>query len=239
MTIIKLFLLSVSGFLMNAGCFAQQAQSNDLAINHNNLLKEKTSDGVYKLIGTYKVIGSSFLFGEKNKGNLFSSEAKAYAIFLSYNTYNQDIEFYSTANPDKPLIKKPGEVDSFFILPSPDLGFTNPLKFIYGALLGSNDKMYFEEIYIGSKFGIYKRYKSDLDYVSGNYIQSELRQFDLSCEYYFTDIEKKTVRKIKPNAASVIKEFKAIKDLSAIVSNDDFSTGTDDAFTKVFTFLNN
>jgi hypothetical protein len=224
--------MSVSGKLLLVGCFLisanvsfGQVANSDLAINHNRLIREKTGDGVYKLIGPYKVVGTSYLFGEKNKGNLFSSAAKAYNIFLSYNTYNQEVEFYSASNPDKPLIKEPG--------------ITNPLKFVYGSMIGSTEKMYYQEVYAGKRFSIYKRYKSDLGYVSSNYIQSELRQFDLAFEYYYTDAEKKTVKKIKANASNVIKEFKGIKDVSSVATNDGFSTTPDLAFINVFEYLNN
>jgi hypothetical protein len=233
----KLFLMS--SLLISAIVSFGQGVNSDLAMNHNRLLREKTSEGVYKMIGPYKVVGTSYLFGEKNKGDLFSTAAKAYNIYLSYNTYNQEVEFYSTSNPDKPLIKEPGEVDSFTILPSAELGITKPLKFIYGSLLNSTEKTYYQEVYAGKRFGIYKRYKSDLGYVSTNYVQSELRQFDLAFDYYYTDIEKKTIKKIKSNASNVIKEFKSIKDVSSVATNDGFSTTPDLAFTKVFEFLNN
>jgi hypothetical protein len=242
----KFIRMSISGKLLLVGCLLfsaiislGQAANSDLALNHNRLIREKTGDGVYKMIGPYKVVGTSYLFGEKNKGNLFSSAEKAYNIFISYNTYNQEIEFYSTSNPDKPLTKEPGEVDSFFILPSTELGIINPLKFTYGSFIGSNEKSYYQEIYAGKKFSIYKKYKSDLGYVSSNYVQSELRQFDLAFDYYYTDVEKKTIKKIKANASNVIKEFKGIKDLSSVATNDGFSMTPDDAFIKVFEHLNN
>jgi|CXWL01.1.fsa_nt_gi hypothetical protein len=231
-------MLTLSALFMTAVSFAQPP-SADLAINHNRLIREKTGDGVYKQIGIYKVVGTPYLFGEKNKGDLFSTGAKAYNIFLSYNTYNQEVEFYSTSNPDKPLMKEPGEVDSFVILPNTELGIIDPLKFIYGSLLNSTDKSYYQEVYAGKKFGIYKRYRSSLGYVSSNYIQSELRQFDLECEYYYTDDEKKSIKKVKPNASNVIKEFKSIKDLSDIINNNAFTASPDDAFRKAFEYLNN
>ncbi len=225
--------------LLSANGSFGQGVNSDLAMNHNRLIREKTGDGVYKMIGPYKVVGTSYLFGEKNKGHLFSAAAKAYNIFLSYNTYNQELEFYSASNPDKPLVKEPGEVDSFIILPSTDLGIINPLKFVYSTVIGSTEKVYYQEVYAGKRFGIYKKYKSDLGYVSSNYIQSELRQFDLAFEYYYTDTEKKTLKKIKANASNVIKEFKAIKDVSSVATNDGFSLIPDDAFIKVFEYLNN
>lgn len=236
---IQIRVLAIFSLLVvSTGVFAQ-TQSSDLALNHNRLIREKTGDGVYKLIGTYKVVGTSFLFGEKNKANLFSIEANAFNIHLSYNTYNQEVEFYSSSNPDKPLVKKTAEVDSFFLLPNIELGIVTPLKFVYGSHLHSNDKMYFQEIYAGQNFGIYKRYKSELDYVSSNYVQSELRQFELTCEYYYTDIAAKTINKIKPNASSVIKAFKKVKDLSGIITNEEFTANQDNAFIKAFTALNN
>ncbi len=77
----------------------------DPALNHNKLIQQQIGDRVYKLIGPYKVIGTQFLFGEHHKGDVFSKEEKAWNIFISYNTYNQELEFYSSSNPDKPLVK--------------------------------------------------------------------------------------------------------------------------------------
>lgn len=239
MTIRIRFVLTLAFSAASLACLSQAQQNIDLAINHNKLLREKQGDGVYKLIGTYKVIGTSFLFGEKNKGNLFTPETKAYNIGLSYNTYNQEVEFYSTSNPDKPLIKSPGEVDSFFFLANPELELTHNIKFVYGTHLNSTEKAYFMEVYAGKRFSIYKRYKSELDYVSSNYIQSDLRQFELTRDYFYYDSEKKAIKKIKPNESNVIREFRDVKDLSGIVSADAFTTNPDGAFIKLFSYLNN
>ncbi|HWR33449.1 MAG TPA: hypothetical protein VN451_07990, partial [Chitinophagaceae bacterium] len=158
----------------------------DPALNHNKLLQQHTSEGMYKLIGAYKVVGTSFLFGEHYPADMFAPEVKAYNIFISYNTYNQEVEFYSKGNPDKSLVKEPGTLDSFIIHQNIDMGIISPLKFVYGSVLGVKDKYYFQEICIGKRFSLYKRYKSELAYVSSNYVQSELRQFDLDYEYYYT-----------------------------------------------------
>lgn len=211
----------------------------DPALNHNKLLIQKTGEGNYKIIGTFKVMGTSYLYGENHKGDMFATEAKAFNIYLSYNTYNQEVEFTSTSNPEKPLIKEPGTVDSFMIHPNIQSGITEKLKFFYGPLIGSKEKAYFLLLHGGTRFSIYKRYKSELGYVSSNYIQSELREFDLQVEYFYTDTQGKGVKKLKPNAFTVTKEFKDIKDLSAVVTADDFSVNPDAAFKKAFETLNN
>ncbi len=239
MTLYKKLLLPL--LLSYTGIVAAQTAGalGDNALNYNRLIREKTGEGVYKLIGAYKVVGTSYLFGEKNQGNLFSQEAKAINVFLSYNTYNQEVEFYSSSNPDKPLIKEPGTVDSFILNRNESLGITSALKFVYGTHLWSSEKAFFKEICAGKRFSLYKRYKSDLGYVSSNYVQSELRQFDLLFDFFYTDSETKTIKKIKPNSSSINKEFKNIKDVSSAINNDELSANPEEALRKVFDFLNN
>jgi len=198
----------------------------DPALNHNKLLQQQAGDGQYKLIGPYKVVGSSYLFGEHHLGDMVATEAKALNIYLSYNTYNQELEFYSTANPDNPFVKEPGTFP-FFSPKTPN-----------GPLLGLNDKLYLQEVCKGYRFSLYKRYTSDLGYSSANLAQSELRQFDLICDYYYTDSESKIPKKIKPNAAGVIKEFKSTMDLSAAINADEFTANPEASFCKAFGLLN-
>lgn len=210
----------------------------DPALNHNKLLQSQQGDGGYKLMGTYKVVGSPYLFGEHHKGDMFATEAKAYNIFLSYNTYNQELEFYSTSNPTTPLIKEPGTVDSFIIHQDLGIGISNSLKFIYGTSLGSKDKAYFLELYKGTKYSLYKKYKGDLGYVSNNYIQSDLRQMDLLFEYYYSEADGTGLKKLKANAGSIIKEFKEKKDISSVFDGESFSKDQDAALNTAFEYLN-
>lgn len=211
--------------------------SPDPALRHNRLLQERTGDGVFHQIGNFKVKGTPYLFGGKTKGNMFSKEAKALNIYLSYNTYDQNVGFTSTSNPDQILVKEPGDLDSFTILADASLGIHSNAKFIYGSIIGSKEKSYYQEIFAGPKFSIYKKYKSELGYVSENYVQSELRQFDLLVDYFYTDADKK-LKKIKPNSSVVIKEFKNVVDLSGVINDDIFSNNAEEAFRKTFQYLN-
>ena len=210
----------------------------DPALNHNKLMQQQLADGQYKLIGPYKVLGSQFLYGEHLKADMFALEAKALNIFISYNTYNQEVEFYSTANPDKPLIKETGDVDSFTLQQNTEFGIATDLKFIYGTHLGSGDKFYYQQVSTGTRYTIYKRYRSVLNFSGSNYAQADLRQFDLEYEYFYYDNEKKTLKKIKPNAASIIKEFKDVTDLSGEIKNEDFDLNKEEALKKAFEIVN-
>jgi hypothetical protein len=226
----------VLAIISSSNLFAQNNYM-DNALNYNKLIQNSTEEGAYKMIGTYRVIGTSFLFGNKNNGDMFSSDAKAYNIFLGYNTFNQQLEFYSSSNPDKPLIKEPGEVDSFIIKSNSSLGIQNDMKFIYGKHLGSSDKGYYMEIYKGEKYSLYKKYKSELGYVSTNYTQTELRQFDLLYDYYYSD-ESGGLNKLKTNVSSIIKEFKKVKDISPVFNLEDFSRDQHAALINAFEYLN-
>jgi hypothetical protein len=210
----------------------------DPVLNHNRLLREQTGEGVYKLIGPYRVIGSSYLFGERNKGNIFSAEATAVNIQIGYNTYNQEVEFISSSNPGKPLIKSPGEVDSFMFLANKSLGAESDLRFIYGKHLGSSDKSYFQVLATGPKVGIYKRYKSDVGYVSSNYVQSELRQFDMLVDYFIFNPNTQSLKKVKNSFNSLQKELNAVRDVSSIFTSAAFSENPDRTLTQAVSFIN-
>lgn len=229
--------LAMLAILVTMGAAAQNNYM-DNALNYNRLIKEQTGDGVYKMVGPYKVIGTSYLFGEKNRGDLYSTEAKAYNIALSYNTYNQEVEFYSSSNPDKPLVKEPGEVDSFVIQNNPAVGLSSSMKFVYGKDLGSSEKAYFYELYGGPKYCVYKRYKSELGVVSTNYIQSDLKEFDLIYDYFYTDASRPGLKKLKTNFSSIVGEFKKVKDITPVFTSDEFSTNQEAALQKAFEYLN-
>jgi hypothetical protein len=211
--------------------------SPDPALRHNKLLMEKTGEGMLRQIGTYKVKGTPYLYSGRNKGDMFSKDTKAYNILLSYDTYNQEVGFYSTSNPTNQLIKEPGDLDSFILHADPDMEITSNQKFVYGDLIGAKDKSYYEEIYAGPQYSIYKKYKSELGYVSDNYATSDLRQFDLNAEFYYTGPDKKP-KKIKANSYNVIKEFKGVKDLSQVINDDIFVANAEQAFRKTFEYLN-
>ena len=240
-TVVNFSFAQVTALSSNSNTLIARAPDSrgwtDPALNHNRLLREQLGEGTYIVIGNYKVKGSPYLFGGRHNSDLFSQKEKAYNIDIRYNTYNQEVEFYSTANAN-PLVKLAGEVDSFTIKQDIANGITSDMRFIYGSLIGSSEKAYFLEVETGTRYTLYKRYKADIDYVSENYVQSELRQFELESDYFYYDAETKTLKKLKMNLNSINKEFKSIHDVSAIVTNDAFVANPEEMLKKVIQSLN-
>jgi hypothetical protein len=210
----------------------------DPALSHNALLRERLGEGSYTLIGTFKVKGTPFLFGQRHNADLFSSTENASNIDISYNTYTQEVEFYSTANPTSPLVKEPGQLDSFTIKANIESNITTDLKFVYGSVLGSKDKAYFQVVEAGSNYTLYKSYRSELGLDESNYSQPELRQFDLNYEYYYYNHSTKTLKKLKKNPNAIQKEFKSVKDLTTVLTPEEFTINHEVALKKAFIQLN-
>jgi hypothetical protein len=217
---------------------AQQLAYFDAAQAYNRLLVEK-NNGSYQRVDNYKVIGTSYFFGEKHRADLFAKGEIAYNIFISYNTYNQEVEFYSSANPNQPLVKEAKLVDSFEIKEDMTKSVTENMKFVNGSFIGGDINSFYRLMYAGNRFNLYKKYKSTLGIVTTNYIQSELRQFDLNSEYYYYDHKSMRLEKLKGNFSTIKKELKPLGDVTNITSQDEFTTNPDAALKKIFQTLNN
>lgn len=232
---ISLSLIILLLVISNTG-ICQQGSYFDAAQSYNRLLIEKNSNTYFRIYN-FKVIGSPYLFGEKHEGSLFAKDGTTHNIFLRYNTFNQEVEFFSKENPLKPLVKAPDGIDSFNFRQNMAEGIAEDLLFIYGLHIGATDKSFYQLLSKGGKFNLYKKYKAELGIVSTNYVQSELRQFNLNYEYFYTVTATKTIKKLKATRNAIIQEFKNVKDLSEELES--FNVNPDKALINVFIKLNN
>src|SRR5687767_6540134 len=81
--------------------------------DHNKLIQNKAENGGYYLIGPYKVQGNPYYVKESVQGAMYSPGETATNVQLRYDLFNQNIEFLTTSNPDQPLVKEAGDIDSF------------------------------------------------------------------------------------------------------------------------------
>ncbi|GAA4319774.1 hypothetical protein [Flaviaesturariibacter amylovorans] len=200
-------ILALFTVLAAAPAYAQQMSYSDAAQAYNRILLEK-GDGTYQRISAYKVVGTQYLFGERHTGDLYSPGEMALNIRVSYNTYNQQVEFYTKENPTKPLVKDAKDVDSFRLRPDPAIGLPDQqLVFVSGKALGTSGNTLYQRVSAGPKYSLFKKYKSTLGIVTTSYVDADLRQFNLEFEFYYFDHAKNQFKKLKPNQSSVEKEF--------------------------------
>jgi len=219
-------------FIGQLSVFAQSSVDPALAYNKYLVLNEGNT---FTKVGAYKVIGSPYLLGKNHPGDVYSKSETGTGLYLSYNIYNQEIEF-SASREQSPLIKEAGTLDSFII--KRDSLVKEDSKFIYGGLIGAGDKSYYQLISTGKAYNLYKKYRAELGIVSSNYIQAELRQFDLHYDYYYLDVKTKNLKKLKTNSNALKKEFSQYKDISSVIGQYQNSLNSDMALKKLFEFLN-
>jgi hypothetical protein len=236
----KIFIAFLSSLLIfsNNETFSQQASYTDPGAAYLKLFLEKGSEGTYQQIGNFKVIGTSYLFGEKLKGGIYTKTEKSEHVELGYNTYNQSVDV--NLNGVQSITKKSAEVDSFIIYSNNSEFIKNDLMFHSSALVSSKAKDgFYQVILTGSKFNLYKGYTAALDIVSTNYIQSDLRQFTLEYNFYYTDNFNKEFKKIKLSKKKIVDELKNKMDVSIFLDEEELDKNPEIALKKVFNALNN
>lgn len=217
---------------------AQALSYTDPAAGYLKLMLEKGDEGSYQLIGNFKVIGTSYLFGEKNNGSAYAGKDKSENIKLGYNTYNQKIDI-SLDGAGTNFIKSPSEIDSFILNKSGSQYIKEDLLFYSSKIVQPSFKdCFLQVIYHGDRFSLYKAYTSALDYVSTNYIQSELRQFTLEYVYYYFDAETKELKKIKLSRKKIADEFDKIINVSSYLNDELFDAQPEKAMQIMFEALN-
>jgi len=234
---IKFF--SIFGLVLISHLASSQALSYlDPASAFLRIYLEKGSEGTYQQIGNFKVIGTSYLFGEKLKGGIYTKTEKSEHVEMGYNTYNQSVDV--NLNGVQSITKKAAEVDSFVIYANNSEFIKNDLLFYSSALVSPKAKDgFYQVISAGSKYNLYKGYTAALDIVSTNYIQSDLRQFTLEYNFYYTDNSTKDFKKIKLSKKKIVDEMKSKMDVSIFLDEEEFDKNPGIALKKVFNALNN
>lgn len=216
--------------------YAQQGSYFDPAQAYNRLLIEKNG-GTYTQVGNFKVTGTSYLFGSKNNGDIYGPTETGKDVSLAYNSYNQQVEFFP-AGSNSSLVKEPGTLDSFVIHKNRDVNLETDIVFHYASQLGGKDKNYYQLVHRGKKASLYKRYTAELGVVSTNYIQAELRQFNILVDYFWVDSTGKNLKKLKMNAKSLEKELGSIKSISSVIDPAGLTAEREKELVKIFEAVN-
>ncbi|MEI8053050.1 MAG: hypothetical protein WCH52_04800 [Bacteroidota bacterium] len=235
----KYILFSLLLTFILSDSFSQAASYTDPAAAYMRVMFEKGSEGSYQQISNFKVIGTSYLYGEKLPGSIYTKSEKSEHTNLSYNTYNQQVDVYLNAT-NQIISKKPSEVDSFIIYNSNSDFYKEDLLFYTSKLVSPLAKdLFYQVLLIGPKYNLYKNFTANLDIVSTNYIQSELRQFNLEYNYYYLNNSTNEFKKIKLSRKKIIEDFSKTIDLSPSIDFDEINNNPEIALKKIFNILNN
>ena len=219
-------------------CIAQASSYSDPAQAYLRILIEKEGEGSYQKIGNFRVRGSSLLYGGNQNGDAYFKNGSAKNVNLSYDTYKQTLSVGTPDAKGNTMLMQLNSLDSFVLKADDDTEFKTDLHFVNTGLFDSSKKVFLQIVATGSRFTLYKAYKSDLGIVSTNYIQSELRQFDLNYEYYYSDKQEPGLKRLKTSPNAVKKEFKNIKDVSEYVDVNGFNANPEKSLVRLFKALN-
>ena len=206
--------------------------------DHNKLIQNKAENGGYYLIGPYKVQGNPYYVKESVQGAMYSPGETATNVQLRYDLFNQNVEFLTTSNPEQPLVKEPGDIDSFTLFKDEKHGLNQNIKFVYSKIIGANDKFYYAELVKGTKYSLYRKTYTDLVIPSVKIGAPEMREFEKHTQYFYLNESTGEIKKIKPNTTTLMKEFEDVKNLTVVLQNNNMSRKPDEAMIAAFNYLN-
>jgi hypothetical protein len=215
---------------------SQQAAYTDPAEAYNKIvLDNQNNPSEYTRIGSFKVRGTQMLYGGKQQGAVFTPSGSGTNVTLSYDTYYQQLQIMQGGQ--NILLKDSKEVDSFNMTIKIN-EVEQVLNFINASHLKPGSNFFLQRVVSNGRFQLYKKYTSELGFISTNYIEPGLRQFDLNYEYYYVDTNAKEMKRLKPNINAIVKEFKSVKDVSSFLDKENFNYNPEIAMVKVFNELN-
>lgn len=216
---------------------AQMLSYTDPGMAYNKLML--TKDGVtYRQISNWKVVGSPYLFADLIHGSVYTKTGQDNNAYFRIDNYEKQLEV-KTANQNKFLMQPIAQVDSFSLIASDSTLFKQDLFFINSSLVDSAMKpVFLQKVTSGKNYSLYKLYTTGLVISISNYAQSDLREFDLNVDYYYTSSTASGLKKLKLNKAAFVKEFKNDPLVSETISKGNLSKNPEPLLTLIFTQLN-
>ena len=225
-----------SVFIVNSSLNAQAVSFFDAGQAFLKLNLE-INDQVYTRISQYKVLGTQYLFGKQVNGNVYTEKEVGNNVQLSYNTYDQSLEIPLSNGTVK---KTAAEIDSFTFVKDDKSFYKENYNFVSSNKYEPKNPFFLLKLVLGNKYEFYKKYYTLLGVVSTNYIQSELKQFDLKYEYYYVDLlsTDKKLQKLKTSKSSLKKTFSTSTQAMALLDSEGFDGNDENILKTLFIVLN-
>ena len=160
---------------------AQAISFTDPAMAYNKLLLDSKDQSGYTRISNYKVIGTKYLYGGGQKATIYVKGERPVDATTNYDTYEQKLDFLLSENAPS-LTNFAKNIDSFTLKVKTTF-LSGTLKFYNASVFGGDNNFFVQQVTNGGRFVLYKKYHSELAVVSTNYVDADLRQFDLNTDY--------------------------------------------------------
>ncbi len=231
----KIILMAIV-FLSSIAVKAQMATFFDPAVAYSRVLLEKGGKGTYIRVGNFKVTGSPYIYSETLKGDVYHSGKIAKDVVYKINNYAKELQI-ATDVPGQVFLVSIDDLDSLLLPAAKNEFLTADLKFVSSKTIDKSKKLFLQELQKGARFTLYKSYNTEINIPSDNYAQTDLREFNLVVEYYYTDVQDPGVLKsVKPNKKWLAKSFKD-NNAVEILENVSLTGNMDLALGKFFNFL--
>lgn len=194
------------------------------------------NENSFKRIGAYKVRGTPYLFAAAYKGDVYAGNQQGMKVVIGYDTYQQQLEIY-LGGPD-PIIKQVSEVDSFYLRADSSTYFKKDMFFVNALRYDSTRSFFLMQLMRGNRFSLFKAYRTELGIVTENYVQAELRQFDLKYDFYYFDAQKGRLEKMKLTNKYLKNQFREIIDMDNLLNLEELNRNPEAELQKIFAFLN-
>jgi hypothetical protein len=223
----KSLLVFVSTLIFTVVLNAQALSYSDPAVMYNRILAE-SGNGTYTQIGTYRVVGNQFLNGGKLESIVFSdSSKKANQLLTSYDTYYQQLYVYEITTKQQITLLN---VDSFMVtLPTKKV-----LTMVNTKFYNFKKKGFFQVVLNNENITLLKYYSTKLGFSSTNYVQPELREFDLSYTYYYYDAKTKTLEELPSYYSKIEKKLSSKVNIGNYVSKNAYNLNVEESLITIF-----
>ena len=206
---------------------AQSLSYTDPAAGFNRMMLENNS-GTYVQIGNYKVQGTSKLYGGKLETEIYGTDSKSVMrATASYDSYLKLVEVYEEASQKVINVLN---VDSFVSYSQAN----TPLKFLAPKFVDVSKKGFFQVVLVQSNITLYKYYDCALAIPSNNYVNSALREFDITFEYYYKDAATNELIPIKNNYKALVALLKKHVNVVDLVDRTTYNMNVENSLITIF-----
>lgn len=205
---------------------AQQLAYSDPAAAYNRILLEKGA-GNYLQIGNYKVMGTQYVYGGSLDTDLYAEgNTEPKKVKASYDTYKKKLDVVIT-NSSKTM--EINNVDSFILYNPNEMAD----KYINCKYIQPNLNGYITVVSVAPKCTLYKYYETTLATPTDNYINAELRVFQLDYTYYYKVNGSKDLIKLNLAYKNLQKQLKEHVDVAGTVDRETYNQNYEDGLKRI------